>query len=163
MVKISSWNIRGLNDLNKQRVVRKLICDNKLDVLAIMETRVKYSNSEKVMKKIVNHGSWLHNYSRAYNGRIWVWWNTLRVQLMLITVDDQFMHCKITVDNLAFYCTFVYAYNCAEQRVCLWEKLLTVSGSCSDPWILLGDFNSMLYPTEKQKGGVLVTPNITEL
>lgn len=45
----------------------------------------------------------------------------------------------------------VYASNSAEERMDLWAELLKVSSSqivCSLPWVVLGDFNQILDPSE---------------
>lgn len=47
-MKYGSWNIRGLNDPAKQSEVAALVCKYKLHLLAILETRVRKENCEKV-------------------------------------------------------------------------------------------------------------------
>lgn len=46
------WNVRGCNKLFKQKEVKTFLLKNKVDVCALLETRVKSHNFSKVSKKI---------------------------------------------------------------------------------------------------------------
>lgn len=48
---VASWNVRGLNDPQKQVEVRKMRHSKKLNVIALIETRVKAGKATKVHKK----------------------------------------------------------------------------------------------------------------
>ncbi|XP_075080969.1 uncharacterized protein LOC142166232 [Nicotiana tabacum] len=54
--------------------------------------------------------------------------------------------------KLEFVASFVYAYNQKEERKALWEYLNQVSMGMNQPWIVLGDFNSVLHVGERQGG-----------
>lgn len=72
MVKLFSWNIQGLNSLNKKREVLNLIKDVKLDVCILIEIEVKEGNVEDVMRKKFRGWTCINNYEHHYNGRIWI-------------------------------------------------------------------------------------------
>ena len=44
MIKVGSWNIRGLHDPCMQLEVRKLIQDQKLSLMGIVENKVRHQN-----------------------------------------------------------------------------------------------------------------------
>lgn len=44
MNKVLTWNVKGLNILNKQNVVRSLIHNHYVGLVSILETRVKINN-----------------------------------------------------------------------------------------------------------------------
>ncbi|XP_074315444.1 uncharacterized protein LOC141651642 [Silene latifolia] len=46
-----------------------------------------------------------------------------------------------------FYVTFVYGFNKIEERVPLWNALTRLA--VVDPWIVLGDFNNVMFYNEK--------------
>lgn len=50
MINFACWNIRGLNDPLKQKEIRSLTCNNKLDVIGIVETKVKYKNAASISR-----------------------------------------------------------------------------------------------------------------
>lgn len=45
---VCSWNIRGLNDPNKTTTLSKFLSRNKVDVMAVLETRVKHKNTTRI-------------------------------------------------------------------------------------------------------------------
>ncbi|XP_074277813.1 uncharacterized protein LOC141601428 [Silene latifolia] len=68
-MKIGSWNIWGLNDSLKQCEVMDLFFKNKLDIIGIMETRVKVHNLRKIMNS--RHHLWQH--IRSFNPGPYPW------------------------------------------------------------------------------------------
>lgn len=54
------WNIRGLNDPMKKNEVRKLIDEHKLSFVALIETKIKEVNKDRVLRAIAPgwHASW---------------------------------------------------------------------------------------------------------
>ncbi|XP_074301287.1 uncharacterized protein LOC141632661 [Silene latifolia] len=57
---------------------------------------------------------------------------------------------KITEINTAFqfHCTMVYAFNDTIARKDLWSDVSTYSANITGPWLLCGDCNCVLTPTE---------------
>ncbi|KAF5208043.1 hypothetical protein FRX31_002370, partial [Thalictrum thalictroides] len=74
-IPLSVWNIRGLNDPSKGKVVRKLIDEKRIGLMGIVETRVKEKNKAVVFNSIGLHWPMLDNYEDHYNGRIWLIWD----------------------------------------------------------------------------------------
>ncbi|XP_074289306.1 uncharacterized protein LOC141614460 [Silene latifolia] len=55
-------------------------------------------------------------------------------------------------DNKTFQLTMIYAFNGLEERVALWNTLKEISNVCNDPWLWLGDFNTVMSPVERLGG-----------
>ncbi|XP_074278418.1 uncharacterized protein LOC141602008 [Silene latifolia] len=55
-------------------------------------------------------------------------------------------------DGRKFYLTMIYASNDLHERVELWDFLKQVATNCTDPWLWLGDFNTVLSPVERLGG-----------
>jgi len=68
MNNLVTWNIKGLNGLNKQRDLRTFGWKNKIGLAGLMETAVKSYNFGKVANSF---NGWQHsvNYN-AHEGRI---------------------------------------------------------------------------------------------
>ena len=49
---ICSWNVRGLNAPSKVVEVRRFLQKNKIDVVALVETRVRDNNIKKIQTKL---------------------------------------------------------------------------------------------------------------
>lgn len=70
-----------------------------------------------------------------------------------ISLDDQFINVLVQYHNcIPWLLTTVYASPNPIFRLDLWEYLTRLGQVVSIPWILIGDFNQILYGDEK-KGG----------
>ena len=70
MISISCWNIRGLNDSFKQEEIKKLIRGQQLDLMSIIETKVRLVNKNRIMENLFRNWDTLDNYSSHPYGRI---------------------------------------------------------------------------------------------
>lgn len=85
-------------------------------------------------------------------GRIIIIWNPDLVICEPLEILSQMIHCKIqdkTTSN-SFICSLVYGASSLFERRDLWSSLISWGVNHVRPWILLGDFNSTLYPNERQ-------------
>ncbi|PKI53937.1 hypothetical protein CRG98_025639 [Punica granatum] len=139
----ASWNVRGLNDPHKQKMVYKFEHDYDLGVFAIIETRVKELNCKKIVDK---WKGWyfVDNYQFASNGRLWI---LVRedLQVQILSKSNQYIHLLLNgpkeVGWLAV--TFVYASNDMLERRLLWRDLQALARNISHSWVLMGDFNAV--------------------
>ncbi|XP_074266232.1 uncharacterized protein LOC141588700 [Silene latifolia] len=147
---ISSWNIRGLNKLVKQIEVNKFLTQNKLDIFGILETRVKENKSQRILRNKFRGYSSFCNYSKHYNGRIWLVWNPSTTRVTMLQVHAQVLHCHVhhLVTGRAFHLSVVYGSNCPVKRASLWD-MLTAMAPQVGPWVVMGDFNILRYSHEK--------------
>lgn len=72
---------------------------------------------------------------------------------------DQWIHMRVhKVDTGASFClTIVYGFNTSVERGPMWRKLHQIVLSINEPWLIKGDFNSLLNFADKQ-GGQPVLP-----
>nr|GEY26736.1 RNA-directed DNA polymerase, eukaryota, reverse transcriptase zinc-binding domain protein [Tanacetum cinerariifolium] len=140
----------------KQKEVRNLIVEEKLQVCAILETHIKSINLKGICDKFFGSWDWISNSSHSGSGcRIVVGWNNSRVNVILIITCRQCLFCAI--ENLnngkKLFCSFVYAANSGIERKALWKELYVSKGiAVNQPWILLGDFNVTLKVKEHSAG-----------
>ncbi|XP_074293358.1 uncharacterized protein LOC141620364 [Silene latifolia] len=147
-MKIASWNIRGFNSPIKHSEVRDYLKDNNIDILALLETRVKVNRALKIQKKFQNW-SIISNYNKHYNERIWVFSNPSTVALVASRIEDQFIDLNIHHhgSNMVLHISMVYGSNDAHDRQRLWTGLTEVSSA--EPWLVLGNFNVVRQPSKK--------------
>ncbi|XP_074288884.1 uncharacterized protein LOC141614030 [Silene latifolia] len=138
---ISSWNIRGLNDPLKHHEVGNFLVRNKVDVFGLLETHVKEKNTATIFNKFSRYHI-LTNYQSHPNGRIWFFLNPRTTTLHSSVITMQSIHCTVVhnATNQKLDITMVYGCNSAKDREQLWQHLVHLS-SCTDKWILMGDFN----------------------
>ncbi|XP_074296877.1 uncharacterized protein LOC141627534 [Silene latifolia] len=71
-MKISSWNIRGGNDPIKQQEVLEFLRFHQVDIMGILETRIKEKKATKIIQNKFKAFKVICNYNAHVNGRIWV-------------------------------------------------------------------------------------------
>ncbi|RAL43238.1 hypothetical protein DM860_015128 [Cuscuta australis] len=110
---ILCWNVRGLNGLNKQWEVRNMADKYKLNIMGILETKVRKSKEEDVRNKVLKSWGFYSNVEHHPLGRIWVLWNKKKLVVHIMDSFDQAIHMKVRriEDSDYDYITFVYAFN----------------------------------------------------
>ncbi|XP_074299622.1 uncharacterized protein LOC141630762 [Silene latifolia] len=148
-MKIASWNVRGLNCPLKQTDVRDFLIQNHLDVVALLETRVKIGNASRILSTSFKHWDSICNYDHHYNGRIWLLYNPFNVTVTVQSIGDQWISCIVLhkVSSTSLNLTVVYGSNDAAERNALWTGLQ--AARTSTPWLVMGDFNVIRCPSEK--------------
>ncbi|XP_075085014.1 uncharacterized protein LOC142168253 [Nicotiana tabacum] len=76
----------------------------------------------------------------------------------------QIIHCSVVSRNQQIECemTIVYGYNKVEQRRDLWQQLNSLSQTITKPWIIWGNFNSLLSPQDRLKGATVTSYEIKD-
>ncbi|KAK4384176.1 hypothetical protein Sango_3084400 [Sesamum angolense] len=131
------WNVRGLNRRDHQVSVKELVSEFRLNFLGILETRVSAIKVLRV-QTFLPRWSWFTAYDVPGN-RIWIAWDDELLDLEVLNLDVQFIHCRITIRgaHLSVLVTVVYGANDSISRRELWQGLETLADSISDePWIV---------------------------
>ncbi|XP_074283518.1 uncharacterized protein LOC141608064 [Silene latifolia] len=137
---IGVWNIRGMNKLLKQSEVISLFNSARLDILGIVETRIRKNKANNVQRRQFKHFFVLDNYSSHLNKRIWIIWKNSNMVVTVHHSTSQWIHLLVTNGALSMELTFVYGFNHPTQRLPLWEFMVDRHQG-QLPWMLLGDFN----------------------
>ncbi|XP_039045257.1 uncharacterized protein LOC120184986 [Hibiscus syriacus] len=141
---ISFWNVRRLNNPLKQGQVLRRAAQNNVDILCLLETRVKAEKSANILATSFENWNVLTNYEFAVNGRIWFLWRN-GLDFSLCNATDQSITVKGRFKNVPFIITAIYGSNNGITRRQLWQELRHLDSNFSDiPWLLGGDFNVIL-------------------
>ncbi|KAH9707854.1 hypothetical protein KPL70_012694 [Citrus sinensis] len=90
--------------------------------------------------------------AEGFSGGIWVLWKDI-FQVEIVASHSQFVHLRISNNNnVLSWLTAIYASPNPGLRKYLWSELDNLAQTVYGPWILGGDFNTILYDSEK-KGG----------
>ena len=157
MIKLATWNIRGLNDPLNKKELSMFFRVHPLSVVCILETRVRNSNKDRIFNAILPGWGLLNKYEHASLGKIWVCWNPRVVSIVDMLCTDQAILCYITVlkDNSSFFCSDIYASNNQIDRRVLWNHMQWCASTVgSKPWFLVGDFNTTRFSSEKNGGNM---------
>ncbi|XP_019150673.1 PREDICTED: uncharacterized protein LOC109147524 [Ipomoea nil] len=105
-------------------------------------------------------GTWNNGWKLATNfhdtvgGRILVTWNPALVDCSILETGPQHVHCLILckISQKKILCTFVYGLFSVVARRQLWEKIEALGLLIVEPWVISGDFNTVLSPSERRGG-----------
>ena len=104
-LRIGIWNIRGMGTSDKQKEVAKLILEEKLQVCAAIETRLKSNKLVKACNSAFGNWTWISNMNQCKKGcRISIGWNSDVVSLRNLHMTDQTVFCVIETINSNFSC-----------------------------------------------------------
>ncbi|KAL0299917.1 UNVERIFIED_CONTAM: hypothetical protein Scaly_3064900, partial [Sesamum calycinum] len=141
---------RGLNGVAHQRAVGQLVGEFNIKFLGLLETRVRVNNAPLVQKYTLPSWRWFVDYTES-GSRIWLTWCDDEVQVEILAVNTQFIHCRVTNKRTHTKCliTVLYGENEVIKRRELWQGLIQLSrGITDEPWIVMGDFNAVLDDSE---------------
>ncbi|WMV46111.1 hypothetical protein MTR67_039496 [Solanum verrucosum] len=153
MFKLISWNIRGLNDREKRRVVHSLLSGWRADIVCLQETKIEGDISEMV--KQIWGGRWIRYAclkASGTRGGILLMWDARAWMGEVLEIVSYTITCKFESQTQNFSCHIsgVYAPNCYKERRLVWEELSSVRGLMEGPWAMCGDFNVSRYISEKK-------------
>ena len=155
------WNLRGLNDPLKQ--AKLFLKNNDLSLIGLIEHKIKEPNIKRIMKVICPHWRHAHNSTHAPIGRILVCWDPQILDVKVLHMTSQLMHCEVhsIQDGYIFVATLVYGANDHIERLDLWNELSKLK--TNDSWVILGDFNAIRKPMEKAGGLTHWPPHMDDL
>ncbi|XP_062093959.1 uncharacterized protein LOC133799992 [Humulus lupulus] len=151
MDRILCWNVRGINSQHKHREIKQLINSKRVRLVSLLETKVKNKNMGSLYSSLFS--SWCFNKNNPWidKGRIIVAWNPSMYSLDIRVCTSQLIHCLTQVPNRAgrFFITFVYGFNEEMTRERLLQDIQGLALHIDDPWMVVGDFNEILYQHER--------------
>ncbi|XVF73951.1 hypothetical protein PTKIN_Ptkin13bG0022100 [Pterospermum kingtungense] len=139
-MRVLIWNVRGFNCPLKQKEVVNRINTSNVDIVCLLETRIKQHKVQRVVDKQFSGWKLFHNYSEAPNGRIWFLLKSY-VKAILFSVSDQSITCCIDDNGRQLYVTTVYGKNTGVERNLMWNHLNQIGSKIAVPWFLAGDYN----------------------
>ncbi|GJR88548.1 RNA-directed DNA polymerase, eukaryota, reverse transcriptase zinc-binding domain protein [Tanacetum coccineum] len=155
-INIATWNIRGLGKASKQKEIRNLIRNEKLNICAILVTHMEKDRIDNVCNNIFRSWLWQCNIGMSKKGcRIAIGWDANYVKCTQLNITEQSMlyHVEVLSTQQTLFCTFIYAANKGRDRKKLWKDLnlkKRVIGNAS--WVIMGDVNVSLHMEDHSEG-----------
>ncbi|XP_062103371.1 uncharacterized protein LOC133814426 [Humulus lupulus] len=128
------------------------VLDENVEELRIGQVLSKVKAKNLGSLYIQHFAGWCFTTNLAYHpgGRIVLPWNPIMFDLDIERCSSQMIHYLVTPKHGAgFEVTFVYAFNESGGREFLWQDLKDLSVTMDGPWVMLGDFNAVLFPEER--------------
>ena len=155
-IKMLSWNVRRVNNLEKKKVIKQFIRDQRVYLVCLQETKVQDMTLRMARslgaRRFTDWG--IVDASRSTGG-ILLFWDKRNVEV-IETVSGVFsVSClfRNVEDDFQWIFTSVYGPVLANLKEYLWEELGLEKGLWSGLWCIGGDFNATISPSESNKGG----------
>ncbi|CAH9077985.1 unnamed protein product [Cuscuta europaea] len=147
---IVSWNCRGLGNPATSQGLSDIINQHRLSIVFLMETKLRCQRA----KEILQARGYVNSAGADCDGRgggLALGWND-EVQVKVITANSNIIDCevKFLAEDNAWWLTCYYAYPETCRRRATWEMLRNLSDNSLIPWMVMGDFNDILYESEKK-------------
>ncbi|XP_020547320.1 uncharacterized protein LOC110011493, partial [Sesamum indicum] len=126
------------------------------------QTKLAASSIQTILSRSLPGWCQANNFDTIAGGRILVVWDPAIIDIHPVDISPQVIHCRarISPSQLSFYISFTYGLYSVVNRRNMWEKLSDFGQSRNMPWLIMGDFNCVKSPNEKQLG---VAPSWYEL
>lgn len=151
---IVTWNMGGLNKRERHIEIGAHLRKIKTSCVAMLETRVKENNANKIRRMFEGNWNWIDNYKHHPNGRIWVIWKKYVSEIRVMENSYQLIHCEMLNKTQVRQCwlTVVYAHNHINMNRELWNHIQRLANTINEPWMVIGDYNNILI-VEDGMGG----------
>jgi len=150
---VLSFNTRGVRGLLKRKKIRELVNDQRVDILAIQETK-KEVISESLCRSLWGNDDflWAFLLSVGNSGGILSIWRNSSSNVIYSFVGEGLVGVCVEWGLLRRRCLVVNVYSkCDFVGKRLWEKLVWLINSLGvGAWCFIGDFNSVLHPEERR-------------
>ncbi|XP_074305397.1 uncharacterized protein LOC141640525 [Silene latifolia] len=123
-------------------------------LFGLLETKISSNKTQSVSATMLDGWSVTTNASYHKGGRVWLLWKAELFDVFVLQYDAQFVHALVTerCSQEQFYITMFYAFNDGLERRDLWKKLILIHGAVTGPWVVAGDFNTVITPVERLGG-----------
>ena len=162
LMKLVSWNVRGLGSFEKRREVRQLVVEKKPFILCLQETKLAVCDDTLCLSMWGDpKHAFSYRPSRGASGGLLIIWDTMEVEVWSTVSQDQVLiiHGKFLRTNEMFYLFNIYAPCDSSSKQQLWvslsEKLQLLRG---EKVCVCGDFNAIRSMDERRSSrGVTVS------
>ncbi|XP_031116501.1 uncharacterized protein LOC116020159 [Ipomoea triloba] len=128
-----------------------LVSSKKPDFLFLMETKVARVHAERLRVKLGFDGLFYVD-SVGLSGGLALFWRR-NCTARLLCYSRCHIDVEVSVDSSACWrMTCFYGYPERSRRAASWDFLRSLAGSSDLPWVILGDFNDLLFQHEKRGG-----------
>lgn len=84
--------------------------------------------------------------------RIWIVWNPEEIQFTVMDTSDQVIHGLVKTKTKEFQFSAVYGLHTVHTRREMWIKLRNLNAQITSPWLIMGDFNSIIDAEDRRYG-----------
>ncbi|KAA3466257.1 reverse transcriptase [Gossypium australe] len=152
-MKILCWNIRSLGNPRVMRTLQNVLKLYKPQLVFFMETKINKNKMESVKRRYSFINGIKVGAEGSKGGLCLVWKDEVDIILQSFSINFIDVMVKSEELQLEWRFTRFYGSPYANGRIDSWNELRRLSTLFYLPWLVCGDFNEILYASEK-KGGL---------
>ncbi|KAI9102180.1 hypothetical protein K1719_023690 [Acacia pycnantha] len=135
--------------------IESLIRQSDPSILLLSETKTEAESPFRCLAKL-GFDEWDFVPSLGRSGGLLAAWRKDRVAVSVLCKNRQFINLRCLVrDAPPIMITAVYSVPSPGLKQLLWDDLKNISGSVSEPWVVIGDFNEVLLQAERVGGAAV--------
>ena len=152
-MKILAWNVQGAKKHRIRDEIRFIRKSQQPDLIFLIETMASVGTATRILPQL---GFDHYDYTLPVNhsGGIWVLWNTQNILANVLLKEDRVIHMLVfdTISQKFSIISCIYAPAQPCQKDAFWSHLRNLYSVIVKPWCLIGDFNELECPSDKQGG-----------
>lgn len=154
MMKVLSWNSRGLGHPSKKAALMELIHSEKPDILLIQETKLNQSEISRLIGQQKQYGG-CTSEARGASGGILTMWNISKWSCSFVKTQQHWISVKLEnrVNGTEVKIYNIYSPNHFREKEVCWTTLEEdLEEERDNNLILAGDLNLVMHSNEKRGG-----------
>ncbi|CAM8942715.1 unnamed protein product [Rhodiola kirilowii] len=141
------WNCRGMGQPRTVRSLAELVRSNKPQVVGLIETKLEGERIIAIRRKL-GFEHCLEVDCRGRSGGLAIWWKD-DIHLTVRSYSIFHIDCEIEMEEKSRL-TLFYGNPITNRRIETWDLLRRLGHQNSLPWLVLGDFNEVLFGWETE-------------
>ena len=153
---ILNWNMRGINPTTRWNDIRRKIEESACCIMTFQETNREIFDNAYIKNFCPKRfNQFCYSPSNGSSGGLITIWNgsTMKGKVISQNYFQITMEFTSNLDNTCWYLTNVYGPNCSEGKVEFTDWLMNLNMQQSKLWMILGDFNFIRSPDNRNKPG----------
>ncbi|XP_026410320.1 uncharacterized protein LOC113305515 [Papaver somniferum] len=149
IMKIIAWNCQGFNDVNTRNHLKNLSIIHNPDIIFVQETKV---NSDKIIKLSKNLDFPNITYEKSIGlsgGLLLLWKDGFDFEIVFSSIN--MFHCLVKTESSKpkWLLSCIYGSCNPQEKKTQWEFIRDIGLEIQKPWVLIGDLNITLDPTDR--------------
>lgn len=142
-MKVLYWNVRGFANQKKRSLLRQICRDHKHDFLFISEPWIVIDQVSAHFWSCLNLKSFVTNNRDPYLPNLWGFCAS-HLDPIVFSASKQQVTSSFIWNGQTYFLFAVYASTNHVIRRSLWQDLASLTQTNPGPWLVVGDFNSIL-------------------
>jgi hypothetical protein len=152
-MKTCGCNCRGLGKSSAVGALVDLHKRLKPDVFFLSETHLTKVRAETIRRKL-GYDHMIESESDGRSGGLLMLWNK-NIKVTSSTVHTNYLDIRIDENSVnGWRITGIYGEPSGDRKHLSWDYIRDLHGMFDLPWMVIGDFNEILYNSEKEGGNM---------